>query len=58
MSYFDCYLIPVPDSKLEAYKAFSQRMAEVYREYGALRATDCVLDSEMNDSTQFHADGA
>jgi uncharacterized protein YbaA (DUF1428 family) len=58
MSYFDCYLIPVPTVKLGAYKAFSQRMAEVYREYGALRVTDCVLDSETTDGTQFHADGA
>lgn len=57
MSYFDCYLIPLPTEKLGAYKTFSQRMAEVYREYGALRVTDCVLDSDTIDGTQFHAEG-
>jgi len=58
MSYFDCYLIPVPTAKLDAYKAFSQRMAVVYREYGALRVIDCRLDSATSDGTHFHADGA
>ncbi|VTZ59200.1 DUF1428 family protein [Sinorhizobium medicae] len=46
MSYFDCYLVPSPTAKLDAYKLFSQRMAKVYREYGALRVIDCILDPE------------
>ncbi|MGZ2443988.1 DUF1428 family protein [Sinorhizobium medicae] len=58
MSYFDCYLVPVPTAKLDAYKLFSQRMAKVYREYGALRVIDCILDPETTDGTQFHAEGA
>ncbi len=58
MSYFDCYLIPVPAAKLDAYKLFSERIAEVYREYGALRVTDCILDPGTADGTQFHAEGA
>ena len=46
MSYFDCYLIPVPAAKLNAYKRFSEQMARVYREYGAVRVIDCVLDPD------------
>ncbi|MCZ0736576.1 DUF1428 domain-containing protein [Phreatobacter sp. AB_2022a] len=58
MSYFDCYLIPVPTAKLAAYKDFSARMAVVYREHGAVRLVDCVLDPDTVDGAQFHADGA
>ena len=58
MSYFDCYLIPVPAAKLTAYKDFSERMAAVYRDYGAIRLVDCVLDPDTADGSQFHADGA
>jgi uncharacterized protein YbaA (DUF1428 family) len=58
MSYFDCYLIPVPTIKLETYKRFSEKMASVYREYGAVRVVDCVLDPDTADGAQFHADEA
>nr|WP_064245462.1 DUF1428 domain-containing protein [Rhizobium leguminosarum]OAP96833.1 hypothetical protein A4U53_37465 [Rhizobium leguminosarum] len=58
MSYFDCYLIPVATDKLDAYKLFTERMAKVYREYGALRVTDCIFDPATADGTQFHAEGA
>lgn len=33
-------------------------MAKVYREYGALRVTDCMLDAKASDGTQFHAKDA
>lgn len=58
MSYFDCYLIPVPTDKLDAYRSFSERMAKVYGEHGAMRVIDCILDAAMADGTQFHAEGA
>ncbi len=58
MSYFDCYLIPVPTDKLDAYRSFSERIAKVYREYGAVCVIDCILDAETADGTQFHAEGA
>jgi uncharacterized protein YbaA (DUF1428 family) len=58
MSYFDYYLIPVSAAKLAAYKRFSELMAKVYREYGAVRVVDCVLDPDTSDGTRFHADGA
>jgi len=58
MSYFDCYLIPVTAAKLDAHKRFSEQMARVYREYGAIRVIDCVRDPDRADGTQFHADEA
>lgn len=58
MSYYDAYLIPVPEAKLAAYKAFSACMAAGYREYGALRVVDCLLDPEVRDGAEFHAEGA
>jgi uncharacterized protein YbaA (DUF1428 family) len=57
-SYFDCYLIPVSSEKLEAYKRFSEQVAMVYREYGAVRIVDCMLDAETADGAQFHAEEA
>lgn len=58
MSYFDAYLIPVPEGKLAQYEAFSARISAVYREYGALRVIDCLLDPETADGAAFHAEGA
>lgn len=57
-SYFDCYLIPVPASRLEAYRRFSAQVAAVYREHGTTRIVDCVLDPDTADGSRFHADGA
>lgn len=58
MSYFDGYLIPVPTEKLDAYKVFSQQIAEVYLEYGAIRVVDCLLDSDVSNDEGFHATDA
>ena len=58
MSYFDGYLIPVPVNKLDAYKRFSEKIAKVYREYGAIRIVDCVLDDDAANSAEFHAEEA
>jgi len=58
MSYFDCSLIPVPRAKLEAYRRFSEHMAGIAREYGAVRQVDCVLDPETADGAAFHAEEA
>ena len=58
MSYFDCYLIPVATEKLEAYKQFSEQIAKVYREYGAIRIVDCVLNADATNGALFHAEEA
>jgi uncharacterized protein YbaA (DUF1428 family) len=46
MPYYDAYLIPIEPAKLEAYCVFSSKIGAVYREYGALRITDVVLDED------------
>ncbi len=58
MSYFDCSLIPVPTAKLEAYKRFSEKMAKISQEYGAVRQVDCVLDPDAANGFAFHAEEA
>ncbi|MGB3814060.1 MAG: DUF1428 domain-containing protein [Shinella sp.] len=58
MTYIDGYLIPIATDKLDAYKAFSEKIASVYREYGAIRIVDCLLDPGDDDGKQFHADEA
>lgn len=58
MSYFDCALIPVPTAKLEVYKRFSEQMAKISLEYGAVRQVDCVLDPASADGAAFHAEDA
>ena len=58
MPYYDAYLIPIARSKLEAYRAFSEKIAAVYREHGASRITDLILDESGGPGESFHAEGA
>lgn len=58
MPYYDAYLIPIAPSQLDAYRVFSERMAAVYREYGATRITDLILDHRGGPGETFHAEGA
>ncbi len=58
MTYVDAYLIPLKPSKLAAYTRFSTQVAAVYREYGASRIVDCVLDPAVANDAAFHAEGA
>jgi uncharacterized protein YbaA (DUF1428 family) len=58
MSYFDCYLIPVAADKMEAYKLFSEEIARVYKEHGAVRIVDLAFDAQAAEGVQFHAEGA
>lgn len=58
MAYVDGYLIPISAGKLGAYKAFSKKIAAVYRECGATRVVDCLFDPDIANSEQFHADEA
>lgn len=57
MTYIDGYLTPVHVDKKEVYRAFSAKLAPIYREYGALRVVDCWHD-ELEDASKFHAEGA
>ena len=40
MAYTDITIVPVSVDRKDDYIAFSQRMAEVYRDHGAIRITD------------------
>jgi len=58
MPYYDAYLIPISPSKLEAYRDFSRRIGAVYREYGALKIVDILLDDQGGGGASFHAEEA
>jgi len=53
MSYVDGFVIPVPTAKKAAYREMSERAAQVFREYGALRVVECwgddVPDGKLTD---------
>ncbi len=42
--YIDGFVVPVPAGKLEAYRELAQKMAGVFRGYGALRDSEAVDD--------------
>ena len=44
MSYVDGFVVPVPKSKLEAYKEFSTKASKIWKEKGALSYVECVGD--------------
>jgi uncharacterized protein YbaA (DUF1428 family) len=52
-SYIDGQLLAVPDGGMEAYEAFSERVASVIRDYGALRVVQAwaedVPDGKVTD---------
>lgn len=44
MAYVDGFVVPVPRSKLDVYQEMSRRCGAVFREFGALRFTECLAD--------------
>jgi uncharacterized protein YbaA (DUF1428 family) len=44
MSYVDGFVVPVPKSKLAAYKRMARKAGKVWREHGALHYMECVAD--------------
>lgn len=44
MRYVDGFVVPVPRSNIEAYKAMSRTCAAVWREHGALEYRECMGD--------------
>jgi uncharacterized protein YbaA (DUF1428 family) len=57
MSFTDITIVPVPVDRKDDYIAFSQRMAEVYRDHGAIRITDYWQVEDAGGQEDFHADG-
>ena len=46
MSYVDGFVVPVPKSKLDAYRGMSLKCGEIWRELGALEFRECVADDD------------
>jgi len=44
MAYIDGFIVPVPKSKLDAYKKLARRCGKVWREHGALAYHECAGD--------------
>ena len=42
--YVDGYVVPVPKSKVAAYRALARKAGKVWMEYGAISYTECVAD--------------
>ncbi|MBJ3784689.1 DUF1428 domain-containing protein [Devosia sediminis] len=55
MSFSDITIVPVRTDRKAEYLAFSARIGEIYREYGALRVMDCWHTPEASDDADFHA---
>lgn len=54
----DITVVPVPTERKADYLDFSKRMAEVYRDHGALSVVDYWQSADPADDEEFHADGA
>ena len=54
----DITVVPVPTERKAAYLEFSKRMADVYRDHGAISVVDYWQSSGSADQADFHADGA
>ena len=44
MAYVDGFLVPVPKSKVKAYKKIAQKAAKIWKEHGALEVIEAVAD--------------
>lgn len=44
MNYVDGFIIPVPTANKEAYKAYSQQSAALFKEFGVLDIVECWGD--------------
>ena len=42
--YVDGFVVPVPKSKLDAYRNMAQECGKIWKEYGALQFCECVAD--------------
>ena len=53
MAYVDGFLVPVPKSKLAAYRSMARKAGKIWKEHGALEFRECVgddLDVKMGRS--------
>ena len=59
-TYIDGFIVPIPRAQLETYKAASEQIAAIWKEYGALEYCECVGDDlDIEGTRSFkHAAGA
>ena len=54
MSYVDGFVLPVPKSNVEAYRAMATKAGAVWRDHGALSYRECVADDvKPGETTSF-----
>jgi len=54
-NYVDGFIVPVPEGKLEDYKALAKKAAKVFREHGALRDVEAIAsDVPKGQVTDFY----
>lgn len=54
MSYFDCFLAPVPRANKSAYEDLARLSESVLKEHGALSVMECWLDESGPDAQTYH----
>src|SRR5262245_32181942 len=42
--YVDAYVVPVPKSKVDEYRAFTKTISDFVKKHGALEYVDCIAD--------------
>lgn len=47
--YIDGFLLPIPKSRLEDYRAIAEQAAGIWLEHGALQYTECAADDLTAD---------
>jgi uncharacterized protein YbaA (DUF1428 family) len=43
-NYIDGFVVPIPKSKLAAYRTMARRAGKVWKEHGALEYVECIAD--------------
>jgi len=44
MAYVDGFIVPVPKSQLDAYRALAEKAGAIWREHGALEFRECMAE--------------
>ena len=44
MAYVDGFILPLPKSNIEQYRAVATRCGEIWREHGALQFRECIAE--------------
>jgi uncharacterized protein YbaA (DUF1428 family) len=44
MPYVDGFVVPIPKSKVDAYRRMARKSGKIWREHGALEVKECIAD--------------